>query len=133
MQTLLQDFRFSVRQLQKSLGFTRTAVISLASASEPLLRFSAWSGKRRRSPCLFRPRTPRSKRRSHDGPPLRINDAGGAVAVPKFPEFFGRAGNRNLQSSSREAAKEYSPRRKPWVTSGVRTGDIVDKADRAHG
>src|SRR6201987_3798342 len=30
MQTLLQDFRFSVRQLQKNLGFTLTAVISLA-------------------------------------------------------------------------------------------------------
>src|ERR1700739_1825856 len=30
MQTLLQDFRFSVRQLQKNLGFTLTAIISLA-------------------------------------------------------------------------------------------------------
>src|SRR6202140_1284902 len=30
MQTLLQDFRFSVRQLQKNLGFTLTAVISFA-------------------------------------------------------------------------------------------------------
>ncbi|MFZ1139473.1 MAG: ABC transporter permease [Candidatus Sulfotelmatobacter sp.] len=30
MQTLLQDFRFSLRQLHKNLGFTLTAVISLA-------------------------------------------------------------------------------------------------------
>lgn len=30
MQTLLQDFRFSIRQLQKNPGFTFTAVISLA-------------------------------------------------------------------------------------------------------
>jgi putative ABC transport system permease protein len=30
MQTLLQDFRFSLRQLNKNLGFTFTAVISLA-------------------------------------------------------------------------------------------------------
>src|ERR1700721_679741 len=30
MQTFLQDFRFSLRQLRKKLGFTFTAIISLA-------------------------------------------------------------------------------------------------------
>src|SRR5437773_436750 len=34
--------------------------------------------------------------------------------------------------SSREAAQECSPRRKPWVESGVQTGHIVYKTDRGH-
>ncbi len=40
MQTLLQDVRFSFRQLMKSPGFTLTAVISLVSSATLFLAFS---------------------------------------------------------------------------------------------
>ena len=48
MQTLLQDFRYALRQLQKNPGFALTAVISLAFGIDATMEAGLWSFARKR-------------------------------------------------------------------------------------